>query len=264
MAYPLPEDTLTPNQIAEILKRRTSENIGLSYYSERAIRAKTFLIDLDDFNQKEVHNLYLEFCEKFDIFGSSLMPFDEIIIPTIIGVNIVVFKHDADIVCLVTTKIHRNNINYSDLTPALVAFEFPGKINIASLTKRKLPEDIQKFFRSVAIHVAASLSLINEPKVSRRVVTEMPRSLHAAGTPEHRQDFFAEYRICEINPFGDPPAPIVAVGSTKASPRAHERRGHFRTLASGKIISIRPTLVGDPSRGAILKDYRVTSKQEPV
>jgi hypothetical protein len=46
-------------------------------------------------------------------------------------------------------------------------------------------------------------------------------------------------------------------GGTHAPPRLHDRRGHLRRLRSGKNVWVRPCKVGDPSIGAVFKDYEV-------
>ena len=48
---------------------------------------------------------------------------------------------------------------------------------------------------------------------------------------------------------------------THASPRQHWRRGHWRNLASGKRVFIKPMLVGDEKNGKIIKDYVI---EEPA
>ena len=50
-------------------------------------------------------------------------------------------------------------------------------------------------------------------------------------------------------------------GRSHASPRLHTRRGHMRQCASGTITYVRQTLVGDPTKGAVTKDYRVRAKK---
>lgn len=46
-------------------------------------------------------------------------------------------------------------------------------------------------------------------------------------------------------------------GGTHASPRQHDRRGHYRKLPSGKIAWVQPCKVGDPSKGIVFKDYKI-------
>ena len=44
-------------------------------------------------------------------------------------------------------------------------------------------------------------------------------------------------------------------GGTHASPRWHERRGHWRTMKSGKKIWVKNCEVGNKALGAVFKDY---------
>lgn len=45
-------------------------------------------------------------------------------------------------------------------------------------------------------------------------------------------------------------------GGTHASPRMHDRRGHWRTYPSGKRGWVRDCKVGDASKGTVFKDYK--------
>lgn len=49
------------------------------------------------------------------------------------------------------------------------------------------------------------------------------------------------------------------LGGTHASPRWHERRGHWRTMKSGKKIWVKNCEVGDKSKGAVFHDYKIPS-----
>ena len=49
-------------------------------------------------------------------------------------------------------------------------------------------------------------------------------------------------------------------GGTHASPRWHERRGHWRTLKSGKQVWVKNCEVGDKARGAVFHDYKINEK----
>lgn len=51
------------------------------------------------------------------------------------------------------------------------------------------------------------------------------------------------------------------LGGTHASPRVHLRRGHIRTLASGKQVWVQPCVVGS-GPGIITKDYKVVSSKK--
>jgi hypothetical protein len=45
-------------------------------------------------------------------------------------------------------------------------------------------------------------------------------------------------------------------GGTHASPREHDRRGHWRTLKT-KRVWVRPCKVGNPAQGRVFHDYKV-------
>ena len=54
----------------------------------------------------------------------------------------------------------------------------------------------------------------------------------------------------------EPPQPKAdPQGGTHASPRWHERRGHWRTTRSGKRCWVRNCEVGDKAKGAVFHDY---------
>jgi len=57
----------------------------------------------------------------------------------------------------------------------------------------------------------------------------------------------------------EPPKPKAApAGGTHASPRWHERRGHWRNTRSGKRVWVRHCEVGDKAKGAVFHDYKIT------
>lgn len=47
-------------------------------------------------------------------------------------------------------------------------------------------------------------------------------------------------------------------GGTHASPRLHDRRGHWRNCRTGKQVWVKACKVGDASKGVVFKDYRLT------
>lgn len=53
------------------------------------------------------------------------------------------------------------------------------------------------------------------------------------------------------------PAKADSQGGTHASPRLHDRRGHWRTYPSGKRGWVKNCKVGDASKGVVFKDYKV-------
>lgn len=51
------------------------------------------------------------------------------------------------------------------------------------------------------------------------------------------------------------------LGGAHASPRLHDRRGHWRTYPSGKRGWVKACKVGDASKGVVFKDYEVVTSQ---
>jgi hypothetical protein len=56
----------------------------------------------------------------------------------------------------------------------------------------------------------------------------------------------------------EPPATKAdSQGGHHASPRQHDRRGHWRKHPAGRQVWVKPCKVGDASKGVIFKDYKV-------
>lgn len=62
------------------------------------------------------------------------------------------------------------------------------------------------------------------------------------------------WRTVVVEPSKPPAGP--SLGGTHASPRQHDRRGHWR-IVRGKQVWVRQCVVGDASRGMVSKDYLV-------
>jgi len=60
------------------------------------------------------------------------------------------------------------------------------------------------------------------------------------------------------------PTARTSNGGTHASPRFHDRRGHIRRLQSGRQVWVRPCKVGDPTKGAVFKDYAIADVRERI
>ena len=58
-----------------------------------------------------------------------------------------------------------------------------------------------------------------------------------------------------------PPEPGPPKGGTHASPRLHDRRGHWRNHPSGKQVWVKACKVGDATKGVIFKDYKIGGEE---
>lgn len=95
------------------------------------------------------------------------------------------------------------------------------------------------------------------------IVTELldpPQALNAKRARNGKLPFF-EYRILKIE---ERAGSTVERGGTHAAPRLHYRRGHIRRLPDSRKTWVRPAMVGDKTRGLIMKDYDVTETRAPV
>lgn len=63
-----------------------------------------------------------------------------------------------------------------------------------------------------------------------------------------------EWKTVVVEPKAAASTPI---GGTHASPRRHERRGHWRNLKSGKRVWVRNCWAGNAALGTVFKDYVV-------
>lgn len=66
-----------------------------------------------------------------------------------------------------------------------------------------------------------------------------------------------DWHTVEIVPKQAKNAPL---GGTHASPRLHDRRGHWRTCKTGKKVWVKACKVGDASKGVVFKDYKVVTE----
>ena len=67
---------------------------------------------------------------------------------------------------------------------------------------------------------------------------------------------FVEYKILTVA--GEQTHAFTGDG-THASPRQHIRRGHIRRISDNRTVWVNQCLVGNPNKGFIVKDYRVTA-----
>jgi len=69
-----------------------------------------------------------------------------------------------------------------------------------------------------------------------------------------------DWHTVEIGPKAEKSEPQ---GGTHASPRLHDRRGHWRTYPSGKKGWVKSCKVGDARKGVVFKDYEVKHDHRP-
>ena len=95
------------------------------------------------------------------------------------------------------------------------------------------------------------------PQTQAYRATARPSFINSKRRAKGKPPALFDWRTVVIAP---PPEPGPPKGGTHASPRLHDRRGHWRTTASGKRVWVRDCKVGDASKGVVFKDYKIKDK----
>lgn len=101
--------------------------------------------------------------------------------------------------------------------------------------------------------VLATLNKIAKASTGYRATpqnTLLNRIRKATGKPAISFD----WTTVEIGPKQEKAEPQ---GGTHASPRLHDRRGHWRKHPSGKQVWVKPCKVGDSTLGVVFHDYKI-------
>jgi hypothetical protein len=98
-------------------------------------------------------------------------------------------------------------------------------------------------------HFARSLS---EPAEAYRA-TSAKTIMNRARLKKRKPGLTYEWHTVQVAPVMPKSEPK---GGTHASPKLHDRRGHWRTR-NGRKHWVRACVVGDPDKGVVEKDYRV-------
>lgn len=107
----------------------------------------------------------------------------------------------------------------------------------------------RKAMLAVISNFARSLSEPAEAYRATPAKTIMNRARLKKGKP----GLTYEWHTVQVAPAAPKPEPK---GGTHASPKLHDRRGHWRTR-NGRKHWVRACVVGDPDKGVVEKDYRV-------
>jgi hypothetical protein len=80
--------------------------------------------------------------------------------------------------------------------------------------------------------------------------------LNSARAAKGKPPALFDWHTVEISPRKLKSDPL---GGTHASPRLHDRRGHWRICSGGKKVWVKSCKVGDASKGVVFKDYKVAA-----
>lgn len=92
------------------------------------------------------------------------------------------------------------------------------------------------------------------PQTQAYRATARPSFINSKRKAKGQPPALFDWRTVVIAPPTEPGPPK---GGTHASPRLHDRRGHWRNHPSGKQVWVKACKVGDAAKGVIFKDYEV-------
>lgn len=100
-----------------------------------------------------------------------------------------------------------------------------------------------------------------EPGCNAYAITAKASHINRKRAAKGKGPIAYDWHTVTISPRATPNVAIATPDvAHHASPRAHDRRGHWRTYPSGKRGWVKDCKVGDASKGAIFKDYRIKGK----
>lgn len=112
-------------------------------------------------------------------------------------------------------------------------------------------EDVRPVFRMVC---AVLLKLAEQSQTAYKPIPT-DSFINRKRAAKGKSPISFDWHTVEIGPKQAKNAPQ---GGTHASPRLHDRRGHWRTCRTGKQVWVKACKVGDASRGVVFKDYRLS------
>lgn len=108
--------------------------------------------------------------------------------------------------------------------------------------------------RAMLVNLAYCMRRI-DAGISASVITPSKSHINATRKAKGKGPLKYDWRTVIIEP--RPAQTKIASNGTHASPRQHDRRGHWRNCKNGKRVFVKQCTVGDASKGNVFKDYMV-------
>lgn len=214
--------------------------------------------DLTEFHWFDATNVMMDFFQlqdtkDFERYVSDPLPFKNMFICLSVRNNKMIIRlqeeeKDGLLMCAVAA-IGQKSDGTSGSLGAFSIFKRNGKPEFTPLTDTTTEKDVQ--------YVTTIIS-----NVQRRLQTCTTQVYK----PYDAKPFINQKRLKKGKPLSYEwrtvivePKVVVSVshGGTHASPRLHDRRGHWRTMKkSGKRVWVKECKVGDPSKGVVFHDYK--------
>jgi hypothetical protein len=175
------------------------------------------------------------------------LPFEKTVVVAIFPDNIKFCLYMSQRDSIVTIDAcHLMNGVYASVEPLSVMMR-DGQLHYEA--SNKLPIHVSKSLISTAI---TCLFKINQTEAAYRA--SIQKSPANAKRIRKGKRPFISWHTVKIKPSEKK---CEHQGGTHASPRLHDRRGHWRTYSSGKKVWVKSCKVGKASNGLVFKDYEV-------
>ena len=140
--------------------------------------------------------------------------------------------------------------------PLWVVIDRKGDVTINFDENQKMDAELKELFRDVMINRVKVVMGILE-RIGLKQVTIVDRKPRGVKSKIKRIAKQYEYKELQLTPWVT--RNIQRGTGTHAPPRTHDRRGHDRTLKSGKVVRVRACIVNAEKKamGMIDKEYKV-------
>lgn len=197
--------------------------------------------------------------QKWDLEILSRLPFESIAIVCRAESNkcdvLIIAKQQGDFVTLMAYGLgdHKNT-----KAPIILYTVRDGRIGFLNEEKKPIYnlEDIDDCRRGIEILQKLLESLKNGGSGYKGTPKPTPTNKRRAA--KGKGPISVDWHTVEVSP---KPAKAAPGGGTHASPRKHQRRGHWRNHPTGKKVWVKDCWVGNAGNGLVFKDYKVDGKQ---
>lgn len=192
---------------------------------------------------------------NLDVVNETPLPFDEC---AVVGI-------EGDAKWMIRLSQFRNVVSYSGFTlrggqltrhPGFtyVRTDAGVEVHYANMDQENHPD--AEVVRGLVATIGAWLSALSPESVAYAPKAKASL-INSKRKAKGKRPVLFDWRTVKIEQTA--PAATAPLGGTHASPRLHDRRGHWRTYPSGKRGWVKACKVGDASKGVVFKDYEVST-----